>query len=159
MSPPFSIPNTALRAIVKSTLKKRVMVAATPESAPVAMRALQGHYEAHICTSLAMARGILAERVDAILCGIYFAESKMFDLLHLVKANEQNKSAPFLCVKANEGILSPVLLQSIEMASKTLGADSFVDLSEWRKTLGDEAAYARLQQMIDRLIDRQPCTE
>jgi DNA-binding NarL/FixJ family response regulator len=136
---------------MKST--KRVLVAASPESAERVRDALQEHFTLSVTSSLAEAQSLLAEDIAIVLCGLHFDEGKMFDLLRYAKADPMTREIPFLCVKSTEGVLSSVIFQGIEIASRALGADGFVELVEWKMAVGDEAAYEQLRQLVDRLIN------
>lgn len=130
---------------------KKVLVAAAPESAQKVREALEGHFILKVTSSLQEARTLLNEGPDLVLCGLHFDEGKMFDLLRYAKADPKTKSIPFLCVKSTEGVLSPTIFEGIEIASKALGADGFVELYDWKTKLGDEAAYDKLRRLVDRL--------
>lgn len=131
---------------------KRLLVAAAPESILAVSRALESHFTLIGAGSVAEAQSRVVQGIDLILCGLHFDEGRMFDLLRYVKANPATKSIPFLCIKSGDGTLSPALLESVEIASKALGADGFVVLHDWKKDFGDDAAYEKLRHLINRLI-------
>jgi CheY-like chemotaxis protein len=132
---------------------KKLLIGAEPGSAPLVLyKILEEHYAYVVTSSFAEAQALIADGTDLVLCGLNFSDGRMFDLLRTVKANPDTRSIPFLCIKAVEGTLSPDIFQGIEIASKALGADEFIELSKWKIELGEEAAFTKLLKIIDRLV-------
>lgn len=130
---------------------KRILIAAAElETARITSHVLEADFALAICTSVAEARPLLSRNIDMVMCGIHFDEGRMFDLLRYAKADPDIKSIPFLCINSTDG-LSPAIVQSVEIASKALGADGFVELYEWRNKLGDKQAFEKLRALIDSL--------
>lgn len=117
-----------------------------------ALEGLEGYIDVTVCTSMEEAQSTLSKGVDLVICGLHFDEGRMLDFLRFAKANPDTRPIPFICIKSTEDMLSPVMLQSVEIASKALGATRFVDLYEWRTTLGDEQAFHKLRDCIDHAI-------
>jgi CheY-like chemotaxis protein len=127
---------------------ERILIAAATDSAQAASQALKKDFALTFCTSLVDARSVLKDGFDLILCGLHFDEGRMFDFLREVKADPQTKSIPFLCIKSTDGMLSPAISQSIEIASHSLGANGFVDLFQWKAAHGDEEAYEKFRRLV-----------
>jgi len=67
-----------------------------------------------------------AEDIDLILCGIYFAQTRMFDLLRYVRAKRPD--VPFVACRIGDTELPNVTLEAIGIASRSMGAAAFVNL-------------------------------
>jgi CheY-like chemotaxis protein len=130
---------------------KKLLIAGAPESAALTAHALSGCFDLAVANSMAQARQALSENIDVILCGLHFDEGKMFDFLREVKSAPGTRSIPFLCIKSTDGVLSPAIVQSIEIASRTMGADGFVELFEWNMKFGEGQAHEKLRRLIDEL--------
>lgn len=131
---------------------KKILLAASRKSGPIALEALAGYFEVTVCTSRENAESALGKGVDVAMCGLHFDEGRMLDFLRLAKEHANTRSIPFICVKSTEDVLSPVMLQSVEAASKALGAENFINLHAWRTTIGDEKAFQKLRDYIDAAI-------
>lgn len=68
-----------------------------------------------------------------ILCGAHFADSRMFDLLRVVKAEPRSREKPVLCYGDLPSQLSMTNFEALEISWKTLGAVGFVDFHALRK--------------------------
>jgi len=99
--------------------------------------------------------------VDLVIAGTYFDNSRMFDLLHRLKANELTGHIPVLCVR---GVSSPQILGSqtlqptlpssyvVNSASLALGAAEFIDLCTRRQVVGVDQADAELRDAVSKLL-------
>jgi hypothetical protein len=75
----------------------------------------------------------------------------MFDLLRYAKADPGTRRIPFLCIRVIEGGLDDTLYQSVDIATKALGAAGFIDLLRWETKFGAEEAHQRLRNLVDEL--------
>lgn len=91
---------------------------------------------------------LLGNGVEIILCGIHFDESRMFDLLRMVKADVQHCRTPFLCFRDLESDLAPALFESLEISCRALGAERFVDLYTLKKKFGVNKADEEFRRII-----------
>lgn len=137
---------------------RKLLLAASQKSGPITLKALEGYVDVTVCTSMEEAQLALSKGVDLVMCGLHFDEGRMLDFLRFAKANPDTRSIPFICVKSTEDMLSPVMLQSVEIASKALGAARFVDLYEWRTALGDEQAFQKLRDCVAHAIQDDSAT-
>jgi alpha-beta hydrolase superfamily lysophospholipase len=92
------------------------------------------------------------QEVDLITCGLHFGDDQLYDLLRAAKKHPRAKTLPFLVVHATDDKLSPMVRESIDIATKALGADQFVMLEDWRKEFGDEKAFAMLLATFKRFL-------
>lgn len=93
----------------------------------------------------------LEEGVELIVCGIHFDDSRMFDFLRIVKADPRDRSIPFVCFRDLESDLAPALLESLDISSRALGAECFLDLFELKARHGVEAADEEFRQILLRI--------
>lgn len=120
---------------------------------PTMIRALQPKYDLIPSLTLEAAKvSLRKEAIDVVVCCVYFDESRMFDLLRFMRADPAVTSVPILCVKAVPDMLGPAFLQAADIASRSLGAQEFVDFSEWLLELGEMEAFGRLHGVIERLV-------
>jgi hypothetical protein len=99
-------------------------------------------------TTIFQATKLLRQETDMILCGIHFDESRMFDLLRVVKADIQYRKIPFLCFRDLESDLERTLFESLEISCKALGAEKFVDLWALKKKFGVSKADEEFRRII-----------
>jgi hypothetical protein len=98
--------------------------------------------------SIEEAKEFLGEKIDLIVCGIHFDESRMFDFLRTVKADAMSRDIPLLCFRDLDSELAPTLIQSLEIACRALGAVGFVDLYDLKSKCGIERADERFREVI-----------
>jgi hypothetical protein len=89
------------------------------------------------------------ETFDQIICTIVFDESRMFDLLRLVKWTPEWQRIPFICVRLRRHILdSPLALERVALTCQTLGAAAFLNIADYQVDPERE-----MRDAIDRLLD------
>jgi CheY-like chemotaxis protein len=91
-----------------------------------------------------------SETFDLVMIGLYFDESRMFELLHYIKSDPVLERLPVLCFR---GIVAAdtrgrIRLDAIDAACKAKGAHDFFDLPG----LPDAQAEARLCALIDKFL-------
>lgn len=124
---------------------KKILVADVPQMDACYAAALHG-WEVELVRTLAHARQALGgKRYDAIAIGVYFDDSRMFDLLRVLRAETRNASTPVLCVRGRSG-LATVSAYWIETAVTALGAAEFLDLAD------GEGGERTLREAAERLI-------
>jgi hypothetical protein len=133
----------------------RILLAAAPDSAAPIAVALGASEEFHlnVVENLTQAKRQLEQPCSLIVCGLDFDDSRMFDLLRYVKADEHARRIPFLAIKATGHELTPTLQQGIEIACAALGADKFAEVTQWENSYGTEEAHRRLRALVKRLLD------
>ena len=112
-------------------------------------RILQGH-RLTIPRDVAEAeRALRAREYALIVLGVHFDESRMFELLRLVRVWKENALTPVVCVLSGPSNLSNVSLEGLDHAVKAMLADAFLDLNKFPD---DDRGNARLRRICDYLI-------
>jgi hypothetical protein len=122
--------------------RRRLLVAAHPECLRAIRDALRGDFDLTVCTTLEAVKWRLAEHHDLILCGIYFDESRMFDLLRY--AGMETSQRPVVCINSIGPPLNAMVYQAVEIATRALGAHAFVDLERCIVRLGAPPARSTI---------------
>jgi CheY-like chemotaxis protein len=132
---------------------KTLLVATRPEARDSIFKNLDGHYRILFYSTMSETMAALNQhQVDLIACGIHFGEGELYDLLRYAKALPRTKAIPFIAVYGSGTELSPAMRQSVEIATRALGADAFVELAQWKAELGDEKAHKKLRDVFDKLF-------
>ncbi len=130
-----------------------ILAAGTRKSKERAQYTFEVHFPYLFVESLASAKAAITPEIALIMCSLDFCDhSGLFDLLRYAKENQATCHIPFLCLQANEDSFTPIILQSIEIATKAMGAVELVMLYEWRSSLGDEVAIQKLREHLRRYI-------
>lgn len=96
----------------------------------------------------------LEEPLDLIAISVHFNNGQFYDFLRLAKAHPKAKTVPIIVVHAgNEGNYE-YIAQSVEIASKALGAAAVVPMTQWRQSMGDEAAFRKYREVIESVLAR-----
>lgn len=108
--------------------RRRILAAMRPEGAVAVERALGRYAEIVPAYTFddAMKRLETANDFNLVLCGIYFAHTRMFDLLRAAK--EKDSSIPFVCCRIGESEIPQVTLEAVGIAAKSMGAQDFINL-------------------------------
>jgi CheY-like chemotaxis protein len=99
-----------------------------PQGAVAVLRAL-GEYailERAASYREAVARLKENDDIDLVICGIYFDEIRMFDLLRYVR--HELPGLPVLCARLGDTEVPPVTLEATSIAATTMGAAAFLNL-------------------------------
>jgi CheY-like chemotaxis protein len=140
---------------VETQEPKHILVAANPHVREIISTALQfSDLVLTFSDSVQEAKLLLNQwHFDLIFCTIQFDSSRMFDLLRYVKKeNPQTKAIPFLALKISEGLLPDSLVDLSLKTAKLIGANETVNLAVLRRELGDEEAFVRLRDIMERLL-------
>ncbi len=84
-----------------------------------------------------------------VILGVLFDESRMFELLRLVRTFDKNRLTPVVCVLASESRLSDVAIEGLDHAVKAMLANAFLNLNKFPD---DKEGNARLRRIVDYLI-------
>jgi len=127
---------------------KKILVADVPQMDARYTAALPG-WEIEFARTLGAARQALGRaRFDLVAVGVYFDDSRMFDLVRAIRGDPDTEDLPIVCVRGRPGFTA-VTGRTLEMTLKALGADEFVDLVHF----GDDASgNAALRATIERLL-------
>ena len=104
------------------------------------------------CVTLEMAKEVVHDNIDVILCGLHFDDSRMFDLLRFVKADPTLRTIPFLCIKTLEGEVEPTFNESVRIATKALGAVGYFDLAAKIGKVGHDHAKSEISEYIENIV-------
>ncbi|HZQ73515.1 MAG TPA: hypothetical protein VFB08_11410 [Burkholderiales bacterium] len=117
--------------------KLKVLAALRPEAIVAVERAL-GEY-AEILPVYTYESGLAELRsrpdLDLILCGIYFGQTRMFDLLRV--ARRDFPGVPFVCCRIGDTEIPQVTVEAVGIAAKSMGAAAFVNLPVLRTADSD----------------------
>lgn len=112
-------------------------------------RILVGHHLT-MTESVEEAKAELQKREFAmVILGVNFDESRMFELLRLVRTYKVNQLTPVVCMLTTPSRLSDVAIEGLDHAVKAMLANAFLNLNKFPD---DEAGNARLRRIIDYLI-------
>jgi len=84
-----------------------------------------------------------------VILGVLFDESRMFELLRLVRTFDKNRLTPVACVLATESRLSDVAIEGLDHAVKAMLANAFLNLNKFPD---NNEGNARLRRIVDYLI-------
>ena len=130
--------------------KQRVLAAVTDLGYVYVRRALANDFGLVPAFSMMQARAALkAGDIDAIVCSIHFDESRMFDLLRHVRSGGRNHSARMVCVLGHRFESPAISIEGLQIATRALAADAFVDLSH---CAGPEDAGRALARILEPFI-------
>lgn len=127
---------------------KKILVADVPQMDGRYAAALAG-WELACVRSLKQAHQALeAGRCDAVVIGVYFDDSQMFDLLRYIRADEDHAEVPVVCVRGQPGFTA-VSGRTLELTCKALAADTFIDLLHFAdEASGNAALRAAVSQFL-----------
>lgn len=127
--------------------KKRILVAV--EDCERLERILAGHILTIPHSVEEAERELQAREYHMVILGVLFDESRMFELLRLVRTYKQNALTPVVCMLTGESNLSTVAIEGLDHAVKAMLANAFLNL---RKFPDDREGNARVRRIIDYLI-------
>ena len=78
--------------------------------------------------------------IDIVAVGVYFNESRMFDLLRACR--EKYPDLPVIIVRRPSTVLSEVAMRAVHIAGEALGAAAFLDLEALMEQHGETALGA-----------------
>ena len=110
------------------TVRKPCILAAVRPQGGVAVRRALGEYADVVPVydyddALAVLR---KGGVELVLCGVFFNETRAFDLLRCVR--QEFASLPFVACRIGDRAMSPVMVEAMGTAAKSMGAVAFVDM-------------------------------
>ena len=111
----------------------RILVAAAPEPREVVERILAGHELSSAQTMAAAERLLREQTFDLIICTIVFDESRMFDLLRLVKSRPQWQGIPFIGARVRVNVIRAAsAMTAAALTFEELGAAAFLNISDYK---------------------------
>jgi hypothetical protein len=130
-----------------------IFVATVPAAAERLCRILAGHRVVSVMT-LAEARQTLSrEKFSLAILGVYFEESRMFELLSFAKGSVMNRETPVVCVLGRRGALSAATIRSLEQAVNSIRGSVFLNLI----AIPDDAPGNKLvRRYLERVLRAAP---
>ncbi|HEY9677712.1 MAG TPA: hypothetical protein V6C76_06870 [Drouetiella sp.] len=105
----------------------KILVADVPEGIARVAKCLGLRHDLVVAENVDQVMNKLeTQPIDLILCGMHFDESRMFDLLNLVKSDARWKYKPFICIREVNSAIFDEAKSSIVMSANSLGA-CFID--------------------------------
>lgn len=127
--------------------KKRILVAV--DDCERLERILDGHILTIPHSVEEAERELQAREYHMVILGVLFDESRMFELLRLVRTFKANALTPVVCMLTGPSNLSPVAIEGLDHAVKAMLANAFLNLTKFPD---DRAGNARVRRIIDYLI-------
>ena len=127
--------------------KKRILVAV--DDCERLERILEGHILTIPHSVEEAERELQAREYHMVILGVLFDESRMFELLRLVRTFKQNALTPVVCMLTGPSNLSPVAIEGLDHAVKAMLANAFLNLTKFPD---DKSGNARVRRIIDYLI-------
>jgi PleD family two-component response regulator len=129
--------------------RTRVLVAVSDETRPRMEKVLAGHDLVIARNSMEAEKALATHDFGLIVLGVNFDESRMFELLAYVRAQERHHVVPVLCVLGSSRRLTAMAVEAIDRAAKAMLANAFLWLEKFPD---DEAGDARIRRIADYLI-------
>ena len=126
---------------------KKILVAV--ENCQRLERLLEGHELTLASTVEEAKRELESCEYHMVILGVMFDESRMFELLRLVRTFEPNRLTPVVCMLTGPSTLSDVAIEGLDHAVKAMLANAFLNL---HKFPDDERGNGRVRRIIDYLI-------
>ena len=108
--------------------RKPAILAAVRPQGGVAVRRALGEY-AEVLPVYQYDEGVSVLRarpIDLVLCGVFFDETRAFDLLRFVRAEFPH--LPFVACRIGERTVPPVMAEAMGIAAQSMGAVAFIDM-------------------------------
>jgi hypothetical protein len=83
--------------------------------------------------------------IRLVMCGAFFDESRMFDLLHWVR--DQRPSVGFVCCRILPTEIPRVSVEALRIACNALGAE-FIDLPALERQFGADAVEGEFRSRV-----------
>jgi hypothetical protein len=132
-------------------MKARIL-AACARQAYTRLFAILSDCELALVSTLADADAALkAGGFNLVMIGLHFDESRMFELLHDVRADAKYERVPVVCFRgiiASDGDVD-FTLEAVQAACKAMGANAFFDLMAFTD---DALGNAAIRKLVDRFL-------
>jgi DNA-binding response OmpR family regulator len=125
-----------------------ILVADVPSMDTRYAAAFTGSHVLYVRTMSDARAALEAGRCDLVVIGVYFDDSRMFDLVRAVRNDEIHNEVPIICVRGSPGFTA-VTTRTLEMAVTALSADAFVDLLHFDD---EQAGDAALREAVRRYL-------
>ncbi len=109
-------------------MKPVILAAVRPQGGVAVHRALGEYAEVVPVYEYGDAVSALRGRrdVDLVLCGVFFNETRAFDLLRFVR--EEHAALPFVACRIGSRAVASAMVEAMGIAAKSMGAAAFIDM-------------------------------
>ena len=131
-------------------MSKRILIADTPDGER-RLRAILSGYELVFVRTLSEAERELAHQQFAlILIGVHFDDSRMFDLLRHLQSSGTRPGCAVVCMRSQQFVSHAITIEGLEIATKALGCNLFLDLTWYADdAIGNAAVRALLEALLN----------
>jgi CheY-like chemotaxis protein len=129
-------------------MRKRILVADTPESDRRLSEVLKGHELAFARTLSEAQRALAQGKFDLIVIGVHFDDSRMFDLVRHVRGSGHD-DPPVACVRCQRFVSPALSIENLEVAAKASACNVFLDLTKYPD---DAHGNAEVRKLLEALL-------
>jgi DNA-binding response OmpR family regulator len=122
----------------------RILIADTPEGDRRISAILAGYDLVFVRTMNDAQRALAGTQFDLVLIGVHFDDSRMFDLLRSVHGS----SRPVVCMRSHHFASPAITIEGLEIATKALGCNLFLDLTWYADDAPGNAAVRTLLEAL-----------
>ena len=141
-------------------LAPRILIAAAPTAAKRLQGILAGYPLAVVRTVREAQDALAAERFTLAILGVYFDESRMFEVMSYARVGALNRDVPIVCVRGIPGNISPVTLRMLEQTVNALSGCEFLDLTAIPDDdVGNALVLRRLTRHLGSALLQAPPTD
>jgi DNA-binding NtrC family response regulator len=130
-------------------MSKKILVADTPEGDRRLSQILSGYELTFVRTMGDARRELEADGFVLILVGVHFDDSRMFDLLRYLQANGERPGCAVICMRSQHFVSSAITIEGLEIATRTLGCNLFLDLTWYAE---DAVGNGAVRKLLEALI-------
>jgi hypothetical protein len=105
-----------------------IFVATVPAAAERLRRIFAGYRVVSVITFAEAKQALSRDKFALGILGVYFGESRMFELLSFARGSLVNRDTPIVCVLGVRGGLSNATIRSLEQAVNSLPGSVFMNL-------------------------------
>jgi hypothetical protein len=125
-----------------------ILVATVPQAAERLSRVFGGAVLT-VETFEEAALALSQERFSLVIVGVYFADSRMFELLSFARGSLANRATPIVCVLGIRGDLAPGLIRSVANTVNSMEGCVFYNLAA---VPDDEAGNAEVRAFVETFL-------
>jgi hypothetical protein len=126
-----------------------IFVATVPVVAERLCRILAGYRVTTVLTFAEAKQALSRDKFALAILGVYFEESRMFELLSFAKGSVMNRDTPIVCVLGVRGGLSSATIRSLEQAVNSMRGSVFLNLVA---IPDDEPGNALARRYLERFL-------
>lgn len=133
----------------------KILTASIPDAIAVLGDAYPApEFEFTVVLTLGEAISHLEQPLDLIALSVHFNDGQFYDFLRMVKAHPIARDTPVLVHFTGMENKHHYIAQSVEIASKALGAAEVIPIYQWHAELGNEAAFKKYREIIHKWVGR-----